>query len=148
MPLPATIKRGLPIFHPYVNRVVLVSEADFLLQLPEPDLPHRVVRTLLQDEMSPLPRRQDVSAQVRAVDLVPYLPCHGLGGLVRERGVLVKVRVRQLEGRGPKQQKALDVPTANLGFRGVDVDAEVKEVGHENPRSPAGMVSLEDIQSF
>src|SRR5713101_6899489 len=120
------------------------------LELAQPDRLYGMVRALDQDEVRSLPRGQNVLAKVRAVNRVPDLPGHALGRLVGQGGVPVKVGRRLLERGGPKEEEALDVPPARMGFGRVHIDAEVEEVGDRDPRVPmeAGGRRLEDVQTL
>jgi hypothetical protein len=51
----------------------------------------------------------------------------------------VEIGRRLLEGRGPQQKKALDVPTTGVVFRRVDVNAEVEKVRDEDRRVTASV---------
>src|SRR5262245_11728479 len=74
------------------------------------DRVHAVLRALDQHELRAGAGRQDVLAEVAAVDLAP----DGVRGLarpgVRERGVAVEVRVGILEHGRPQLHEPLDVP--------------------------------------
>src|SRR5437870_7075172 len=102
------------------------------LELAHPNPRNGVVRALDQNEVGALTCRQDVLSEVWAVHGGPDLPSHLLGSLVGQRRIPVEVGLRHLEGRGPQQKKARDVPTAGIVFRRVDVNAEVEKVGDED----------------
>src|SRR5256885_6665850 len=107
------------------------------LELAHPNPRNGGVGDLDQNEVGSLTCRQDVLSEVWAVDGVPDLPSHLLGSLVGQRRIPAEVGLRLLEGRGPQQKKALDVPTAGIVFRRVDVNAEDEKVGDEDRRVTA-----------
>src|SRR5438874_12293307 len=69
------------------------------LELPQWDLPHRVIRPFLENEVGPVPRGKDVLAKIRLVRLSPDSRGHRLGLRVGEIGIAMEVRLRVLKGR-------------------------------------------------
>src|SRR5215470_3294828 len=99
--------------------------------------------------MRPLACRQDVLSEVWAVDRVPDLSGHLLGGLVGQCRVPVEVGGRLFERSGSQQKKALDVPPSGIVFRRIDVDAAVKEIRDEDEAVlVGGWLDLENVQSL
>src|SRR2546423_4517415 len=107
------------------------------LELAHPNPRNGVVRALDQNEVGSLTCRQDVLSEVWAVDGVPDLPSHLLGSLVGQRRIPAEVGLRLLEGRGPQQKKALDVPTAGIVVRRGDGNAGVGKSGDGDRRGTA-----------
>src|SRR5215212_8436799 len=86
------------------------SWADPPSDLPQPHAHHRVVLSLLEDQMRPVPGRLDVLFEVGVVDLIPH--AHGeVGGLLDgEFGETVEVGGAVPERLFPQAQEALQVP--------------------------------------
>ncbi len=86
-----------------------------------------------QDQVGPLPGRQDVLLQIEIVDILPDV----VGDLGRfalgQLGVVVEVGVRVRESTAAEFEEALDIPGAQqIGF-GIHIDGEVDEIGDKHP---------------
>ncbi len=86
-----------------------------------------------QDQVGPLPGRQDVLLQIEIVDILPDV----VGDLGRfalgQLGVVVEVGVRIRESATAEFEEAFDIPGAQqVGF-GIHIDGEVDEIGDKYP---------------
>ena len=102
-----------------------------------------------QDQGGPAPGGGDVLTQVDQVDALPDLVRSGQGDVVRDIGEAPEVGARPGEGRVLESEEPVQVPAADVGGIGVDVDGEVDEVAHRQgrgprPRSPWG--GLKDVE--
>ncbi len=85
-----------------------------------------------QDQVGPLPGRQDVLFQIQIVDILPDV-AGDLGRLaLGQLGVVVEVGVRIREGAAAKLEETLDIPGAQQFGVGIHIDGEVDEVRYED----------------
>ena len=108
-----------------------------------------MVRALLEDEVRPLARRNDVLAQVHQVDVPPdaFRRLHGL--FLAQVRIVVEVGFRFPERGVPQPQEAIDVPLLQVVFLRLHVNREIDEIGDEDAgRRVAGqvMAGLQDVQ--
>ena len=101
--------------------------------------PHPVIAPLLEHQPRAIARRNDVLAQVHAVDgAARSRRAVSSASASDKRGVTVEVRVRIAEHRLAQRPEPGDVPRLDVALVGVDVDREVEEIRHEHRCAAAG----------
>ena len=105
-----------------------------------------MVGSLAQHQAGPTEGGPDVALQVGLVDLRPDALRLRDGLLLVQRGVAAEVGLRVAERRLAQPQETLDVPVADVGGRGVDVDREVDEVAHRDRGPARGLQHVEALE--
>jgi len=90
-----------------------------------------MVGTLAQHQRGTIASWLDVLSQVSSVDLAPDKPRRLNGLFVSERRVVLKEAVGILKHGFAQRKKALHVPTLDVAFERIDIDAEVEVVADE-----------------